>query len=213
MTAVQHNGPSFEFGAPSGHKKDFANDGMTHRSSLARRGPTLAEVRRVSDATFDDVSLDIALTHLNDDPRYGGNDEGFAFGYHDTVDEGDDADEPEPPSTRPSSQPPSEVVEAGRVSLCHVSTLALSSQPTSPSSSGLKGDAQCTARMSTDSLAHFLHTHTLGELLSTLESEEVTLPDLKLLTDDDLKALGLKVGPRARLRDAIRQHFGRTSCF
>lgn len=60
-----------------------------------------------------------------------------------------------------------------------------------------------------DSLAAFLQTNGLGEYLPALAAEEISLPDLKLLSDADLKELGLKVGPRARLKEAIKLRFGK----
>jgi hypothetical protein len=45
-------------------------------------------------------------------------------------------------------------------------------------------------------------------MLPTLAEHEISLPDLQLLSDDDLKELGLKVGPRARLKEAIKRRFG-----
>jgi len=58
-----------------------------------------------------------------------------------------------------------------------------------------------------ESLSTFLGSNGLGEYLPVLAAEEISLPDLRLLTDEDLKELGLKVGPRARLKDAIKRRF------
>jgi hypothetical protein len=49
-----------------------------------------------------------------------------------------------------------------------------------------------------ESLGAFLATNGLADMLPTLAEREISLPDLQLLSDGDLKELGLKVGPRAR---------------
>mmetsp|Transcript_102108 Transcript_102108/g.181353 ORF Transcript_102108/g.181353 Transcript_102108/m.181353 type:complete len:507 (-) Transcript_102108:257-1777(-) len=46
------------------------------------------------------------------------------------------------------------------------------------------------------SLLEFLHRHELQAYLPTLEEEEIDMQSLPLLSDQDLKSLGIKMGPR-----------------
>jgi hypothetical protein len=59
-----------------------------------------------------------------------------------------------------------------------------------------------------EGLSAFLGSNGLGQYLPAMAAEEISLPDLRLLSDEDLRELGLKVGPRARLKDAIKRRFG-----
>jgi class 3 adenylate cyclase/tetratricopeptide (TPR) repeat protein len=52
-------------------------------------------------------------------------------------------------------------------------------------------------------IREWLEQHGLGDHAGAFEVEQIELPDLPDLTDDDLKALGLPMGPRKRLRRAI----------
>ena len=52
-------------------------------------------------------------------------------------------------------------------------------------------------------LAEWLKLHGLERFTSLFEQNEVDLPTLRLLTDDDLKELGLPFGPRKRILSLI----------
>ena len=57
----------------------------------------------------------------------------------------------------------------------------------------------------TQALGDWLRANALAELEAIFVDNEVDLKTLKILTDSDLKELGLAFGPRKRILDAIAQ--------
>ena len=57
--------------------------------------------------------------------------------------------------------------------------------------------------MASPNLAAWLRSHDLGAYIEAFARNEITLPDLRLLSDADLRELGLPMGPRKRLLAAL----------
>ena len=55
-----------------------------------------------------------------------------------------------------------------------------------------------------DELRNWLEGLELGGYVAAFEAQEVSLGDLRYLTDADLKELGLPLGPRRRVLASIR---------
>ena len=60
---------------------------------------------------------------------------------------------------------------------------------------------------SAQSLEQYLRELDLGDYLDLFTKEQISLPDLALLNEEDLKALGIPMGPRRRMQAAFGKKF------
>ena len=60
---------------------------------------------------------------------------------------------------------------------------------------------------SAPSLEQYLQELDLGDYLDLFTKEQISLHDLALLNEEDLKALGIPMGPRRRMQAAFGKKF------
>ncbi|XP_028797140.1 ankyrin repeat and SAM domain-containing protein 6 [Neltuma alba] len=96
-----------------------------------------------------------------------------------------------------NSDPPKSKVEAVKPSSKSVIAEAPAKRATNPASK------KKTSQKAGTSVDEFLHSLGLGKYLITFQAEEVDMTALMHMTDDDLKAMGIPMGPRKKILLAL----------